>query len=128
MKIVVDMNLSPDWCEVLRAEGWDARHWSEVGDPRAPDDVIMAWAQENGCLVLTHDLDFGTILAATNAGGPSVLQVRAQDVLPAAIGATVLAALRQFADALTTGALVTVEPHRRRARVLPLRRAAEQDS
>jgi predicted nuclease of predicted toxin-antitoxin system len=42
----------------------------------------MAWARENGHVVLTHDLDFGTLLALTRANGPSVVQVRAQDVLP----------------------------------------------
>ena len=83
----------------------------------------MTWARANGCLVLTHDLDFGTLLAHTNAGGPSVMQVRAQDVLPSVLGPTVAAALRQFAELLQQGALVTVEPHRRRARVLPLRAA-----
>lgn len=125
MNLVVDMNLSPAWCETLRADGHDARHWSDVGDPRAPDAAIMTWARAHDCLVLTHDLDFGTILAVTNADGPSVIQVRAQDVLPAAMGASVLAALRQFADALAAGALVTIDPHRRRARVLPLRPAPE---
>ena len=38
------------------------------------------------------------------------------------MGETVIAALRQFAGMLQKGALVTVEPHRHRARVLPLRR------
>ena len=119
--ILIDMNLSPDWCDTLREAGWEARHWSEIGSPRAPDTEIMAWARANNALVLTHDLDFGTILAATNAGGPSVIQIRAQDVLPSTLGPTVISALRQFADSLMQGALVTVEPHRRRARILPFR-------
>ena len=58
MKILLDMNLTPDWCEVLRRSGYDAAHWSEVGDPRAPDTEIMEWAATNGYLVFTHDLDF----------------------------------------------------------------------
>ena len=31
MNLLVDMNLSPDWVTVLRAEGWEAEHWSRVG-------------------------------------------------------------------------------------------------
>lgn len=44
--------------------------------------TVMGWARENGHVVFTHDLDFGTLLALTRASGPSVVQVRAHDVLP----------------------------------------------
>jgi hypothetical protein len=62
-------------------QGIDARHWSEVGDLRAPDAEIMQWARQHGCVVFTNDLDYSALLAATRASGPSVLQVRTQDVL-----------------------------------------------
>ena len=71
-------------------------------------------------MVLTHDLDFGTLLALTQAGQPSVLQVRTQDVTPRSLGKTVIAALRQFGPLLEQGALVVVDEARTRARVLPL--------
>ena len=48
MKLVLDMNFSPDWCPVLEKQGWDAVHWSTVGDPRATDSEIMHWAATNG--------------------------------------------------------------------------------
>jgi predicted nuclease of predicted toxin-antitoxin system len=44
MKILIDMNLSPLWVEALRQGGHDAVHWSQVGDPGAPDRVLMEWA------------------------------------------------------------------------------------
>jgi predicted nuclease of predicted toxin-antitoxin system len=56
MKILVDMNLSPDWVSALVANGFDATHWSTVGDPRADDSVIMDWARANNYVVFTHDL------------------------------------------------------------------------
>ena len=61
MKILIDMNLSPDWVKVLKDAGWEIVHWSTV-DMRATDDVIMSWARENGHIVFTHDLDFGVLL------------------------------------------------------------------
>jgi predicted nuclease of predicted toxin-antitoxin system len=82
MKILIDMNLSPTWVAFFALNGWEAIHWSAVGDPQATDRVIMQWARSNDAIVFTHDLDFGTILAVTQASGPSVLQVRANDVLP----------------------------------------------
>jgi predicted nuclease of predicted toxin-antitoxin system len=120
VQLVIDMNLSAEWVAELTKHGWAAVHWSTVGDPRADDSVIMAWALARGCVVFTHDLDFGTMLALTHAAGPSVLQVRGQHVLPEDAGPVVIAALRQHDAALATGALVVVEASRSRVRVLPL--------
>ena len=80
----------------------------------------MAYARENRFVVLTHDLDFGAILAATHGQKPSVVQIRADDVDPDMIGKQVIAALRQMLSELELGALVTVDPARARMRVLPL--------
>lgn len=65
----------------------------------------MDWAEANGYTVFTHDLDFGTILALTHKSGPSVLQVRGQDVLPHHMGNLVIAAIRQHETDLENGAL-----------------------
>ncbi len=81
MKILIDMNLSPDWVAAFAANDIESVHWSTVGDPRAEDDEIMAYARANNCIVFTHDLDFGTILALTQSGDPSVVQVRGTEHL-----------------------------------------------
>lgn len=120
MKLVIDMNLSPEWVQVLERDGWQAVHWSTVGDPRAIDPEIMGWARANDQVVFTHDLGFGTLLALTAAEGPSVIQVRTQDVTPEHLGPTVVAALRAHAPALEDGALVTVDEARSRVRILPI--------
>lgn len=114
------MNLSVEWIPVLEKAGWSAVHWSTIGDPRADDETIMAWALTHGYGVFTHDLDFGTALALNHAGGPSVIQVRGQRVLPEHMGPVVLAALRQYEAELIAGALVVVEQAKRRVRILPL--------
>src|SRR6266576_6295141 len=118
--LVVDMNLSVEWIDELAQHGWTTVHWSTIGDPRAEDSVIMAWARANGHAVFTHDLDFGTMLALTHASGPSVFQVRGQNVLPEDIGPVVIAALRQHDAALMAGALVVIDAKKCRVRVLPL--------
>jgi predicted nuclease of predicted toxin-antitoxin system len=120
IRIVIDMNLSPDWIAVLQQNGWNAVHWSTIGNPRATDRVIMDWANANGYVVFTHDLDFGTMLALTHARGPSVLQVRAEDVLPDHLGPVVIAALRQHESDLLAGALVVVDEGKLRVRLLPI--------
>ena len=82
MRLLVDMNLSPRWVRQLRDAGFHAEHWSQLGSPDAPDATIMAFAQANGYVVLTHDLDFGAILAATPGDKASVAQIRADDLSP----------------------------------------------
>jgi len=121
MKLRVDMNLSPRWVETLVHAGIEAAHWSTLGAPDASDSTIMAFARDNGYIVLTHDLDFGAILAATQVGKPSVVQIRAEDISPELIAMSVINAVRQMAASLEEGALLTVDPVRARLRVLPLR-------
>jgi len=120
LRILVDMNLSIQWIPLLAQAGWQAVHWSTVGDPRAEDATIMAWASDNDHVVFTHDLDFGTALALAHLGKPSVIQVRAQRTLPEQMGTIVLAALHQYERELAAGALVVVEPEKSRVRILPL--------
>lgn len=120
MKLLVDMNLSPRWVGVLSDAGIEAAHWSALGANNAPDSEIMAYARLNNYVVLTHDLDFSAILAATHGEKPSVVQIRAEDVSPGVIGQQVIVALRQMAAELEEGALLTVDPSRTRLRLLPL--------
>jgi len=120
MRLLVDMNLSPRWVDMLAAAGLEAAHWSKLGPRDAPDVEIMGYARIHDYVVLTHDLDFGTILAATQGDKPSVVQIRAEDVNPEAIGAHVVAAVRQVEADLESGALLTVDTDRARLRILPL--------
>ncbi|MBI3609981.1 MAG: DUF5615 family PIN-like protein [Nitrospirae bacterium] len=122
MKLLIDMNLSPQWIPVFERWGWQAVHWSSVGDARATDRVIMDWARANGYIVFTHDLDFGGLLAVTQAKGPSVIQVRAQDVMPRHLEEIVIKALKQYKAQLESGALITVDESTSRARILPITR------
>ena len=118
--LLLDMNLSPDWAPVLKKHGWEAVHWSDIGDARASDKDIMDWAVAHRHVVFTHDLDFGAMLALSHESGPSVFQVRAENVLPDAIEGPVIAALNQHEADLSAGALVVVDESRSRVRVLPI--------
>ncbi len=122
MKILIDMNLSPDWTTAFAAENIVSVHWSTVGDPRTEDTEIMEYARANDYIVFTHDLDFGTILALTQAMSPSVVQVRAQNILPSHLANTVVAVLRANEAPLDEGALIVVDEGRARVRILPLQR------
>jgi predicted nuclease of predicted toxin-antitoxin system len=118
MKILIDMNLSPRWAEMLMQNGIEAIHWEDVGDNSAPDIEIMHYAIKNGWTVLTHDLDFATILADTHWQKPSVIQIRCA-VHPEFSIKQVVSAIYQTKDELEKGALVTINPRKTRLRILP---------
>ena len=120
MKFLIDMNLSPLWVSFLAEKGFEAAHWSTVGQPWAADSEIFDYAAVNDWIVFTHDLDFGMLLAALRTSRPSVIQVRTQDVLPSAIGGIVLRAIQTAKPNLEAGALATVDSFRHRIRVLPI--------
>lgn len=120
MRILVDMNLSPQWVPFLQAHGIEAVHWSEIGEASSPDSEILAHAAAGGFVIFTHDLDFGTLLAASGVRSPSVIQVRTQDVLPHSLGPVVLRALEAVRPHLEQGAIVTVDLASQRIRLLPI--------
>jgi len=54
MKVLIDMNLSPEWVTYLENEGFEAIHWSSVGKINAKDIKITQWARESGTCVILH--------------------------------------------------------------------------
>lgn len=82
----------------------------------------MDYARVNGYIVFTHDLDVGTILALTQANGPSVVQLRAQNILPSHLASTIVSVLRTNEAFLMEGALIVVDEGRERIRILPLQK------
>ena len=120
MKLLIDVNLSPVWVGCLKARGYQADHWGAVGSPTAPDSEIMTFARTQDYVVITHDLDFGAILAATQGLKPSVIQLRADILTPESTGEAVIAAIQSAEDDLKSGALLTLDTNRRRLRILPL--------
>ncbi len=115
------MNLSPRWVAAIQSAGLEAVHWSAVGNPAATDHDVIAWAVSNNTFLLTHDLDFGAILAASGELKPSVLQLRTQDLTPDQLAPKLVDLVRRLATELKQGALVSLDPERARVRLLPLK-------
>ncbi|MBI5395888.1 MAG: DUF5615 family PIN-like protein [Verrucomicrobia bacterium] len=76
MRILVDMNLSPEWLGILSKAGWQASHWKDVGPATAADSDLLAWAREHHAVVITQDLDFSQLLFQTQANTLVVIDER----------------------------------------------------
>ena len=114
------MNLSPEWARVLPAAGISASHWSQVGRWSASDQEILAFARSGQWTVLTQDLDFPQLLFETSAAGPSVVLLRIRNELCPTAQQKVVAYLAANQPLLHSGALVILDDHKARIRILPL--------
>ncbi len=83
--------------------------------------IESSWTGHMQMVVCTHALDFGTLLALTHAQGPSVIQVRTQDIMPQSLGGKLVQILRQYEPMLESGALIVVDETKSRVRILPFR-------
>jgi predicted nuclease of predicted toxin-antitoxin system len=121
MEILIDMNLSPTWVDYFSKNDISSIHWSSIGKALDLDTEIFKFAQKSNLIIFTNDLDFGAILAATNANFPSVFQLKSQELMPEFIGNLVVEKLNEYKTLLKEGALVTFDTIKTRARILPLR-------
>jgi predicted nuclease of predicted toxin-antitoxin system len=117
VKLLVDMNLSPSWVGQLAQRGFDAVHWSTIGAATSPDEEILSWARENGFVVLTNDLDFSAILAATS-GAESKAPCSISSRCPSSALVTTLTDVSESRSSIDEGGA--------RIRMLPLRRQSDE--
>jgi predicted nuclease of predicted toxin-antitoxin system len=121
MRLVLDMNLAPRWTSVFRDRGWEAEHWSRIGDPKSTDAKIAEWARIEGWIVVTNDMDFPQLLAHTRGTGPSVVLLRGEPLTPEVRGEHLCRILTASSKDLEAGAIVSVDwAEKLRIRLLPI--------
>ncbi len=76
MRFLVDANMSPRVAVLLRVEGHDAIAVREIGLANASDDEIVDSAAAQDRIVISHDTDFGTLLAFRRLTKPSFILIR----------------------------------------------------
>ena len=85
-----------------------------------PDSEIMTKAREEERVLLTMDLDFPALLAASGGRFPSVVVFRLSNERPENVNEKLADVLERFGDVLTDGAIVSVRESLVRLRKLPL--------
>jgi predicted nuclease of predicted toxin-antitoxin system len=69
---------------------------------------------------LTHDLDFGELIAASGANIPSVIIFRLRNMNPRNVNRFIKGIITEHREALEKGAIVSVTEGQVRIRLLPL--------
>jgi predicted nuclease of predicted toxin-antitoxin system len=120
MRFLADTGLAQSTVAFLRAEGHDAVHLRDQGLQQSEDIEIVQKARAEGRVILTHDLDFGRIVALGGTRVPSVITLRLSDMRPNQVNQYLIAVLERFTEQLEMGALVSVTDGGIRVRSLPI--------
>jgi len=120
VKFLADMGISPKSAIHLRNLGHDVVHLYEQGLERLSDADILKKAREEDRIVLTHDLDFGELMAASGARVPSVVIFRLRNMRPGWVNSHLDEILARHAAVLRAGAIVSVAEGQIRVRSLPI--------
>lgn len=120
MNFLADMGISPKTVRYLSGRGHDAIHLAELGLHRLPDPDILDLARDQERILLTHDLDFGELMAFSKATLPSVIIFRLSDMTPANVNRYLDAILDVQTAELRQGLLISVSDRGIRSRSLPI--------
>lgn len=101
--------------------GYDAVHLRDKGLQRFGDDQIIKKAKQENRIILTFDLDFADLLAASRESLPSVIIFRLQNATPSLVSPRLMAVITECSQVLESGAIITVETARYRFRQLPIK-------
>ena len=120
MRFLADMGISQKSVAWLRTQGHDAVHLRDEQLHRLPDTEILGKAKRESRIILTCDLDFPALLAASQSSLPSVILFRLDDERPDNINRRLSAVLAESTVALQNGAIISVDETKHRVRLLPV--------
>ena len=86
-----------------------------------PDPDILAKALGEERIVLTHDLDFGELVAASGSKLPSVITFRLRNMHPDRVNHYLQEIIGKHQEVLEQGAAISVTEGRLRVRSLPIK-------
>jgi predicted nuclease of predicted toxin-antitoxin system len=87
---------------------------------KSKDREIFDYAEKNDMIILSADLDFGTILANTHSRKPSVIIFRLRNPSPEHVNSLLLSNLSIIEKEIMNGAIVIIEDSEIRIRELPI--------
>ena len=120
MRFLADMGISPQSVAFLQGLGHEAAHLHAQGLDCMEDSAILDKAREEDRIFLTHDLDFGGLIAASGARLPSIVVFRLRNMRPEGVNRYLQGVIRQHEESLKQGAIICVTEGQIRVRLLPI--------
>jgi predicted nuclease of predicted toxin-antitoxin system len=120
MKILLDEGLPRRGAALLRDDGIEAVHLTEIAKASTADHLILEEARHAGWIVVTLDSDFHPILAVQGWSSPSVIRIRREGLSAEDVRDLVVRLLNDHEAALLSGVALSVRAHLVGIRKLPL--------
>jgi predicted nuclease of predicted toxin-antitoxin system len=120
MKFLLDVGISPRLGKLLMTNGHTYRYIPEHYSKKSSDETIMEIAIENEEVIITHDLDFGALLAFSKNARPSTILFRIHHIVPELFYNLIVNNWKTIEEPLKKGALVIIENNNIRIRRLPI--------
>lgn len=114
------MNLPRPLAKLLQDQGHECRHAADHDLQTADDHELVEVARSNGEVILTHDLDFGRILAFSGRAEPSVIIFRQASTLAGDLVRSLQRTESLWGASVEQGAIIVIEDRKVRVRALPI--------
>lgn len=123
MKFLLDMGISPKSADFLRRLDHDAVHLLDEGLGKLPDPDILEKARFEERVLLTHDLGFGELVAASGTQLPSVIIFRLNNMKPERVNRYLHEIIFKHQAALIQAVIISVSEEKIRSHYLPLKKS-----
>ena len=120
MKFLLDVNISPVLGTLLAKNGHHFRLASSIEKGTLTDINILKIAKENDEVIITHELDFGELLAFSKDNKPSVILFRIHNINASLFFSIIQQNWNTIEPLLLSGALIVMEVQNIRIRKLPI--------
>lgn len=121
MKFLIDMPASPELIPWLQERGHEAVHALDINLGTASDSTIMQRAIAEERIVITADLDFGTLLAQSGSNTPGVILFRGGNYSETEMRDLVARVLEELQPEVLNHSIAVVDKRRIRVTRLPLK-------
>lgn len=120
MRFLLNMNVCRAVADVLGELGHECVHVRDAALISCDDAEIVESARRNDQVIVTHDLDYGDLLALGGHRQPSVIIFRLRTSFPSNLADRLRSVWEHIAPLLPKGAIVVITDTTVRVRLLPL--------
>ena len=120
MKFLLNMNIPRELGKRLKSKGHKTRHVGDIGMAKASDMAIIEESRKNKETIITHDLDYGNLLAFSGESTPSIILFRVRNTHIDNLFKRIVESWKEIEKSLVKGAIIVLEDTLIRIRVLPI--------
>jgi len=121
MRFLLDQGIARSVVDSLNRAGHDALHVGECNLTTADDPTLLERARSEDRIIVTFDSDFSALMALSSDAKPSIVHIRIEGMRADAQTDLILKLAEVYFDELQQGAILSVQAHTVRLKILPIK-------